>query len=376
MGVRRGFIGVALSVALAALFAAPAGTASAHTGQHQRHEHSVHHRHGDFRHHRTATFQQENLVSDQPGVAAITDPNLVNGWGISHGPATPVWVSDNGTGVTTLYQGAVGTTPVSQVPLIVTIPGGAPTGQVFNDTSDFIVPGTGLPARFMFIGEHGHLSVWNQSAGTAAVLVAHTDGAVYKGLALAHGANGPLLLAADYHNNRNDVFDGQFNPVNDAGMFRDRFLPRHYAPFNITELNGQVFVSYARQDAAAEDDVAGPGHGIVDVFSDSGRFVRRLVTHGVLNSPWGMTLAPASFGRFAGDLLVGNFGDGRIHAFDPQTGQPQGTLRGTSGRSLMIDGLWALVVGDPVAGGTDAIWFSAGPDDEQHGLVGLLRPTS
>jgi uncharacterized protein (TIGR03118 family) len=376
MGVRRGFIGVAVSVALAALFAAPAGVASAHTDHQGRHGGPVHHRHGDFRHHRLNIVQQENLVSDQPGVATITDPNLVNGWGVSHGPNTPVWVSDNGTGVTTLYRGANGTDLISQVPLIVTLPGGAPTGQVFNDTTEFVVPGTGLPAAFMFVGEHGDVSVWNQSAGTMAVRVAHTDGAVYKGMALAHGPNGPLLLAADFHNNRIDVFDGQFNPVKAPWLFRDRFLPRHYAPFNVTELDGRVYVSYARQDADAEDDVAGPGHGFVDVFTASGHFVRRLVSHGVLNSPWGMTLAPSSFGRLAGDLLVGNFGDGRIHAFDPRTGRPEGTLRGTSGRPLVIDGLWALVVGDPASGGTEAIWFSAGPDDEQHGLVGVLRSGS
>lgn len=369
MTVRRDFIGIALSMTLAGLFTGPPGIATAAGADTHRHP-----GHGSFRHDRAGSFVQENLVSDQPGVAAITDPNLVNAWGISHGPNTPVWVSDNQTGVATLYRGDVAGTPVSQVPLIVRIPGGAPTGQVFNDTTEFIVPGTGLPAAFMFIGEDGDLSVWNQAAGTSAVLVGHTDGAVYKGLALVHGPAGPLLLAANFHDNRIDVFDGQFNRVPSDRMFRDPFLPAHYAPFNVAEINGRVFVSYARQDADAEDDVAGPGHGIVDVYSDSGRFVRRFATHGVLNSPWGMTIAPPTFGRFGGDLLIGNFGDGRIHVFDPWSGAVLGILRDSSHRPLAIDGLWALVVGDPAAGGTDAVWFSAGPDDEQHGLVGVLRP--
>jgi len=323
----------------------------------------------------SGTFTQENLVSDQPGVAALTDPNLVNAWGMSHGPNTPVWVSDNGTDVTTLYRGAVGGTPISAVPLVVGIPGGAPTGQVFNDTTGFVVPGTTSPALFIFAGEDGDLSAWNQSVSplTQAVPVGHTEGAVYKGLALAHSPSGPMLLAANFHDNRVDAFDSTFAPVSAAGMFSDPGLPQGYAPFNVAEIGGQVYVSYAKQDADAEDDVAGPAHGFIDVFTDSGAFIERLVSHSVLNSPWGITMAPANFGQFSNDLLIGNFGDGRIHAFDPTTGEVLGTLRGTSGKPLAIDGLWALIVGDPVIGGTDAVLFSAGPDDETHGLFGVLR---
>jgi uncharacterized protein (TIGR03118 family) len=324
----------------------------------------------------STTFQQENLVSDQPGMATLTDPNLVNPWGMSHGPNTPVWVSDNGADVTTLYQGDIPGTPVSVVPLVVSIPGGAPTGQVFNDTSAFTVPGTGSKALFIFAGENGDLSAWNMAAGTAAVAVGHTDGAVYKGLALDHSSMGPLLLAANFHDNRIDVFDGTFTPLPDTGMFRDPSLPTGYAPFNVAEIGNQIFVTYAKQDADAHDDVAGPAHGFVDVFTNDGAFVRRLVSHSVLNSPWGMTIAPPSFGSFAGDLLIGNFGDGRIHAFDPQSGAVRGILRGTNGKPLAIDGLWGLIVGDAVAGGTDAVWFSAGPDDESHGLLGILRAAS
>jgi uncharacterized protein (TIGR03118 family) len=324
-------------------------------------------------------YTQENLVSDQPGVAQLTDPNLVNAWGMSRGPNTPVWVSDNGADVSTLYRGAVPgnpESPVAKVPLTVSIPGGAPTGQVFNDVATtnptaFNLPGTTTPAAFIFIGEDGDLSAW--AGGNAATLVGHTDGAVYKGLALAHSPSGPMLLAANFHDNRIDAFDATFAPVPATGMFSDPGLPHGYAPFNVAEIGGQVFVTYAKQDADAEDDVAGPGHGFVDVYTTSGAFVQRFASHGVLNSPWGMTIAPTSFGQFSGDLLIGNFGDGRIHAFDPKTGEVLGTLRGTSGAPLAIDGLWALMVGDAVAGGPNSIWFSAGPDDEAHGLLGILR---
>ncbi len=319
----------------------------------------------------TGTFAQVNLVSDQPGVAPLTDPELVNPWGMSHGPNTPVWASDNGADVTTLYRTDTAGSPVTKV-LTVAIPGGAPTGQAFNDTTSFVVPGTGLPARFIFIGEDGDLSAWN--GGGSAVLVHHTDGAVYKGLTLVNSSSGPLLLAANFHDNRIDAFDGSFNLVSTPGMFQDPSLPAGYAPFNVATIDGRVFVTYAKQDAAREDDVAGKAHGFVDVYTADGAFVDRFATRGVLNSPWGLTIAPATFGQFAGDLLIGNFGDGRIHAFDPQTGEVLGVLRGTDGGPLEIDGLWALIVGDPVAGGTESVWFSAGPDDEQHGLLGLLQP--
>jgi len=317
-------------------------------------------------------YVQENLVSDQPGVAQLTDSHLVNAWGMSRGPNTPVWVSDNGADVTTLYNGAVGIpeSPVANV-LTVNIPGGAPTGQVFNDTSAFPVPGTTTAARFIFIGEDGDLSAW--AGGPDATLAGNTEGAVYKGLALDHSLSGPMLLAANFHDNRIDAWDGTFTPVDTSDMFTDPSLPHGYAPFNVGEINGQIFVTYAKQDADAEDDVAGPAHGFIDVYTTSGAFVNRFATHGVLDSPWGMTIAPADFGQFSGDLLIGNFGDGRIHAFDPNTGDLLGTLRGTSGRPLEIDGLWALMVGDPAAGGANAVWFSAGPDEESHGLLGVLR---
>jgi uncharacterized protein (TIGR03118 family) len=255
--------------------------------------------------------------------------------------------------------------------LTVTIPGGVPTGQVFNDTGAFELPGTSTPAKFIFVGEDGDLSAW--AGGPAATLVGHTAGAVYKGLALDHSPSGPMLLAANFHDNRIDAWDGTFMPVDTTGMFTDPSLPGGYAPFNLAEINGQIFVTYAKQDADAHDDVAGKAHGFVDVFRTGGGFVKRFATHGVLDSPWGMTIAPADFGQFSNDLLIGNFGDGRIHAFDPATGDVLGILRSTSGQPLEIDGLWALLVGDAASGGPNAVWFSAGPDEESHGLLGVLR---
>jgi uncharacterized protein (TIGR03118 family) len=318
------------------------------------------------------TVTQTNLVADQAGAAAITDPNLVNPWGLSHGPNTPLWVSDNVPGVSTLYTTA--TPPVAAVPLVVATPGGGPTGQVFNDTTGFTVPGTGAPAAFIFVGVGGDLTAWNGSLkpNTSAVLMAHTPGAEYTGLALAHSPFGPLLLAADFHDGRIDVFDSSFRPVDVNLLFRDRYLPRGYAPFNITEIGSRVYVTYAKQDAAGAFDVPGRGHGFVDVFTNYGVLLHRLVSRGDLNSPWGLTLAPSTFGRFAGKLLVGNFGDGRIHVYDPMSGRELGTVLGANHRPLAIDGLWGLIPGDATAGGPDAVWFSAGPDHGSHGLLGTL----
>lgn len=322
------------------------------------------------------TFQQVNLVSDQPGVAAFTDPDLVNAWGMSHGPNTPLWVSNNGSDNATLYRTDTPGAPVTKQGLIVKIPGGAPTGQVFNDTTEFNVPGTTGKSLFVFAGEDGDLSAWNGAAGTSAVPAGHVDGAVFKGLAIDHSPFGPLLLAANFHDNRLEVFDGSFNrvPASDL-LFRDRFLPSGYAPFNVAEIGNHIFVTYAKQDADAHDDVAGAGHGFVDVFTNDGRFVHRFASRGVLNSPWGLTVAPASFGQFAGDILIGNFGDGRIHAFDWH-GHLRGTLSDSTHHPIVIDGLWGLIVGDAAAGGADAVWFSAGPDEESHGLLGVLRASS
>lgn len=352
---RRGAVGLMAALAAAAALVAVPAPAGAHSGRNE--------------------FKQINLVSDQRGKAQIRDPKLVNAWGMSRGPNTPVWVSDNGKDVATLYAGAVGATPVSAVPLVVRTPGGAPTGQVFNDTTQFVVPGTKMPALFIFAGEHGDISAWNQAVVplTKAISVGHTPGAVYKGLTIAHSPFGPLLLAANFQANRVDVFNAKFKKLPVDLLFHDGGLPRGYAPFNVAEIGNRVFVTYAKQDGAREDDVAGSGHGFVDVYTDYGALLHRFASRGVLNSPWGLAVAPASFEKFAGDLLVGNFGNGRIHAFDLRTGHFEGTLLNGQHNAIVIDGLWGLLVGDAAAGGANSVWFSAGPDGESHGLLGILR---
>jgi uncharacterized protein (TIGR03118 family) len=328
-------------------------------------------------------FTEVDLVSNVPGRAAITDANVQNAWGLALGPTTPLWVANNGTNTATLYAGGLGGATPTVVPLVVTIPGGAPTGQVFNGTDGFVVtgPGGSGPARFMFVSEGGDLVGWNPTADpvvagqSTASLAKHVDGAIFKGLTTATTAFGSFLLAADFHNARIDVFDTSFNLIQPAApFFTDPRLPAGYAPFDVAALGGKIYVSYAKQDADAEDEAAGPGRGFVDVYSGFGLLERRLVSRGPLNAPWGMEIAPASFGKFAGDLLVGNFGDGRITAVDRGSGHVDGQLRDRRGKTIVIDGLWALLRGTATTGGTDTVWFSAGPDDEANGLVGQIRP--
>ena len=324
-------------------------------------------------HHRAApAVTQHNLVADRPGRARMTDHSLVNAWGLAHGPNTPLWVSDNGSDVATVYTLGGGPASIGKVPLTVSIPKGAPTGQVFNPTKGFVVPGTGQAAAFIFASEAGVISAWNPASNTAAKGVARSSRAVYKGLALVRSPFGPLLLATDFHHGRVDVFNRRFNMLNTPGLFRDRHLPRGYAPFGISAIAGRVIVSYAKQDAAKHDDAKGAGHGFVDEFTSTGAFVRRLVSRGDLNSPWGLVRAPKTFGAWAGQLLVGNFGDGRIHAYRLRNGAELGTLHNRHGHAVVIDGLWGLLRGDPSAGGNNALWFSAGPGDEAHGLLGTL----
>jgi uncharacterized protein (TIGR03118 family) len=321
-------------------------------------------------------FAQVNLVSDVPGAARLTDKNLVNGWGLSQGPTTPVWVSDNGADVSTLYAGGgQGQTPAI-APLVVKIPGGAPTGQAFNPTTSFQLP-DGAPALFVFAGEHGDLSAWNRQSTpmNSAVHVGSVPGGVLKGLALVQPKYGsPEILVTDFRHGRVVAFDSAFQPLKlRRGAFTDGRLPYGYHPFGIAALGNRVVVTYALRDPKTNDDVKGRGHGFVDVYSTSGRLLQRLVRRGVLNSPWGLAIAPAHFGAFSGDLLVGNFGNGRIHAFDPRTGHLRGVLRNESGRPMVIDGLWGLLPGNGTSAGTDDVWFAAGPQDESHGLVGVLR---
>ena len=318
------------------------------------------------------------LVSDVVGAAPTHDGNLVNAWGLVAGPPstpTPWWVADNGTDVSTLYNGNTG----AIVPLVVSVDS-APTGIVFHNTTadptNFVLP-TGGAARFIFVTEHGLIRGWN--GGTTAQLgLDRSDvDAIYKGLAIADTASGPRLYAADFHNARVDVVDGSWNLVPDSG-FADPSLPAGYAPFGIQTIGSRIFVTYAKQDADAEDEVAGQGLGFVDVYDTSGNLLGRVAQHGQLNAPWGLALAPSGFGRFGGDLLVGNFGDGQINAYEELSNgnfEHRGELRGADGKSLTVDGLWALEFGNGgAAGPTGTLFFTAGPDDESHGLFGSITP--
>jgi uncharacterized protein (TIGR03118 family) len=323
-------------------------------------------------------YLQANLVADQDGVAQLTDPNLVNAWGLAEGPNTPLWVADNHNDVATVYRGGIDGGPVTGPLRTVGIPSGAPTGQVFNDTTGFVLP-DGASAAFILDSEAGVVTAWNGqlNPATSAVTVATTPGAIYKGLALLHRHKGAWLLATDFHNARIDVFNSGFQPITlSRHAFTDPKLPMGFAPFGIAVIGDRVFVTYALQDADAEDDVAGAGLGFIDVYRGDGKLLQHFARRGVLNAPWGLTIAPEHFGRFSGDLLVGNFGDGRIHAFDPHSGRLLGTLRDPHGSPIEIDGLWGLLPGNGVAADKDDVWFSAGPGDENHGLLGTLRTHS
>jgi uncharacterized protein (TIGR03118 family) len=328
-------------------------------------------------------YKQHNLVSDGAVPADLVDPTLVNAWGLVASATSPWWVSDNGTDRSTLYNGNTG----AKLGLTVTIPGGAPTGVVFNGGASFVVASGAASgaARFIFASEAGMITGWNPgvpAAGSTQAQVAvdnSPSGAIYKGLAIATTSSGAdRLYATNFHAGTVDVFDAQFHPV--AAAFSDPDLPAGYAPFGIRALRGVIYVTYALQDDEKEDDVAGVGHGFVDAFDLDGNLLHRVASMGRLNSPWGLAMAPAdSFGKFGGDLLVGNFGDGGINAFDPNTIlgdgqlQPQGQLHGAGGQPIAIDGLWAIDFGNGAAAGPKhVLFFTAGPLGEQHGLFGTL----
>jgi uncharacterized protein (TIGR03118 family) len=277
-------------------------------------------------------------------------------------------VADNRTDVSTLYSGGVRKSIPVTLPLVVGIPGGAPTGVVFNATPGFKV--NGAAAHFIFDSEAGTITAWN--AGTQAVTEATTPGAIYKGLAIASKGGTTMLYAANFHAGTIDVFNDSFAPVTVPGGFVDPNLPAGFAPFNIQEIAGRLVVAYAQQDADAEDEVAGAGLGYVDVFDTSGHLLRRLVSQGALNAPWGLAVAPRHFGPFSGDLLVGNFGDGAINAYDPRTGAFRGTLQNKDGNQIRVNGLWALRFGNGVIGTPQTLLFTAGIGDEDHGLFGEI----
>ena len=327
-------------------------------------------------------YAQDNIISDVPGLADHTDPNLVNAWGLDAGPTSSWWIADNGTGQTTLYNISTAATTFFTVPGA----GGAqgnPTGLVFNGGTGFMV--NGGPALFIFSSEDGTISAFRGGVITTVVpnmnAVAH--GAIYKGLAIDSRSAGEFLYATDFHNGKVDVFDTSFHLVTLSGNFTDPNLPAGFAPFGIQNIGGTLYVTYALQDEDAKDDVAGPGNGFVDAYDLNGNLNRRVATAGELNSPWGLALAPADFGRFSGDLLVGNFGNGRIHAFDPtsftSTGEFEavGLLHSAAGKPIQIDGLWSLQFGHGTNavganGLTTTLFFTAGPSGEDHGLFGSI----
>jgi len=322
-----------------------------------------------------AEYQQTNLISDIAGVARITDPNLVNPWGQAASATSPLWVADNGADVSTLYRGGVSGSIPQIVPLTVNIPGGAPTGVVFNSTSDFVVKTAAgsAPANFIFDSEAGVVSAWSGAvSGTNAGVEFSNKHYVYKGLALASTDGESLLYAANFSKARIDVFDDHFRLVKLPRAFKDAQIPDGFAPFDVQLLDGDLYVSYAKQDAAKHDDVAGPGNGFVDVYDTSGKLLTRLISHGDLNSPWGLVIAPPGFGAFGGDLLVGNFGDGAIHAYAPTTGAEKGELTNTDGNPILINGLWALRFGNGTFASTNTLVFTAGIGDESHGLLGEI----
>lgn len=318
-------------------------------------------------------FNQTNLVTDDQAVnaAQITDPSLVNAWGISHGAATPFWVSNNGTGTSTVYSVNPTTQATSKAALTVTIPGaGNPTGQAFGSGSSF------NKDIFTFVSEDGTVSGWRGDLGTTAeILSAGSVNNVYKGVARGTVGANDYMYAANFHTGAVDVVKGSAAAPNLTGSFTDPNLPAGFAPFNVANLGGSLFVTYAQQDAAKHDDVAGLGHGFVDEFDLNGNLVKRLATGGALNSPWGLAIAPSSFGTLAGSLLVGNFGDGHITGFDLTTGNSLGQLLDKNGQPLAIDGLWGLISGnDGAAGGSSqSIYFAAGPGGETHGLFGVIN---
>lgn len=328
----------------------------------------------------TSGYAVTYLTSDGSIPAANTDPNLKNGWGIAFNPNGFAWVAAAETSKALIYD----SNGVLQQP-VVSLPDGqagpaSPTGIVYNDGSTFtIVQGPiSAPSTFIFAGEAGTISGWSRTVNENSAVTVYDGGAagkIYKGLALAKFQNTAYLYAADFHNGAIDVFDGNFAPATLTGSFADPAIPAGYAPFGIQAIGDRIYVAYAQQDAEARDDVKGEGFGFVNVFDTGGNLVKRLVSNGPLNAPWGMALAPADFGSFANALLVGNFGNGWINAFDPETGAFLGTLSDANGAPIVIDGLWGIAFGNGQQGfPANSLFFAAGPNNEQGGSFGRIDP--
>jgi uncharacterized protein (TIGR03118 family) len=325
-------------------------------------------------------FNITNLVSDGSVPAVTVDPALINPWGMSYTPTGPFWVSDNNWGTSTLYNGNG-----SKVALTVTIPPpphktgiGTPTGQVYNPSSqNFLVTSNGKTgaAAFIFDAEDGTITGWAPTVDeTNAILAVNNakERAVYKGLAIGTKGTKTFLYATNFRAGDVEIYDTKFKLVK---TFTDTTVPAGYAPYNVQNIGGTLYVTFAKQNKAKHDSVSGPGFGYVDAFSLSGAMLRRVTSQGPLNAPWGLDIAPAGFGSFAGDLLVGNFGDGWINAFDVKTGAYKGALTNSSGAPIAIVSLWGLINGNGGSGGdAGTVYFSAGLANEAHGLFGSLTP--
>ncbi|MBF0544259.1 MAG: TIGR03118 family protein [Candidatus Riflebacteria bacterium] len=329
------------------------------------------------------SYSQTNLVANRSGFsAARIDPLFLNGWGIAINPNGIFWISANHASVSTVYK-SDGTQTLAPVG----IPGpggpttGAPSGQVFNSTTDFVIPGTNAPAKFIFVAEDGTISAWNSALtdSTNAKIMTTTSG-VYKGVALAAGPSGAnFLYCANFSSGTVDIFDKNFTQVfgspfdytKSVKPFVDSAIPVGLAPFNIKNINGKLYISYAKQKPSLTDDESGPGNGYIDIFTMDGTLEKRFASQGSLNSPWGMTMAPADFAGFPSALLVGNFGDGKINAFDGN-GSFLGPLTNTLGNANVIEGLWAIEF-SPVASDAGKLFFTAGPNGENDGLFGYLK---
>jgi uncharacterized protein (TIGR03118 family) len=329
-------------------------------------------------------FTQTNLVSDIPGMAQRTDPNLVNPWGMTLGTNSGLWVADNHADKATTYDGTGQPLPPGS-PLVVTIPGpngsgtSPPTGVATNATAGFIISSGTQSGRSteLFATEDGTIAGWNADVDATHAIIAadnSASGAVYKGLAIGFNADGAFLFATNFHAGTVDVFDSNFRSVHTPGAFQDPGIPAGFAPFGISAINSNLYVTYAKQDADKMDDVHGPGNGFVDIFDTRGHLLKRFTSQGELDSPWGMAWAPfEGFGEFNNALFVANFGDGTINAFNFDNGDFLGKVNGSSGTPITIPGIWALQFGLGLTGASSTLFFTAGIDDEQHGLFGTLK---
>jgi uncharacterized protein (TIGR03118 family) len=327
-------------------------------------------------------FQQINLVSDIGGTAQHTDPSLRNPWGVAFEPGQPFFIADNVRGTAKVYDPSGA--PASPLGFSIPIPSGStppsrPTGIVFNPIAqDFLVRGT--PAQFLFATEDGTISTWasiNGNNPTFATLARDDSpsGAIYTGVAiLTPQCCREYLALAEFHAGFVATYDINFNLLSTSGSFKDSSLPVGYAPFNVQQIGTQVFVTYAVQDASATKPVVAPGNGIVNIFDQEGNFIRRFASNGPLNAPWGIVQASANFGAFSNDILIGNFGDGVINAFDPATGNFIGQLKDPTGKVITNTGLWALAFRADAVGAPNTLYFTAGSGGEDHGLFGGISP--